>query len=115
MNSRDGALPAGRLLPNEFGLFDTLGSQWEWCLDGLKRVRALPRVSGEARRSTPAPDTFRGVPVNMETGGLSAGGCFDSTPTYGTVVHETATCTGQATLYSVSASSARHLTEADQR
>ena len=45
-NSREVHSPTGRLLPNEFGLFDTLGSQWEWCLDGASGSEALPRVSG---------------------------------------------------------------------
>lgn len=34
LNSADRAHPPGRLLPNEFGLFDTLGNHVEWCHDG---------------------------------------------------------------------------------
>src|SRR5262249_22813917 len=30
LNSKERTSPGGRLLPNEFGLFDILGNVWEW-------------------------------------------------------------------------------------
>src|SRR5262249_35673941 len=34
-NDQDRAQPCGRLLPNDLGLFDTLGNVYEWCQDSL--------------------------------------------------------------------------------
>ena len=63
LNSRELLSPAGRLLPNQFGLFDTLGSQWEWCLDGPSGIDIYPAYPIGSKKS-PALDTFRDVPVN---------------------------------------------------
>ncbi len=44
-NSNDYAYSAGRLKPNDYGLFDIYGNAWEWCLD---RHGSLPtRPPGE--------------------------------------------------------------------
>ena len=51
LNSPERLSPVGRLLPNEFGLFDMLGSQWEWCLGSPGDGRP---VSGRHER-TPRP------------------------------------------------------------
>ena len=42
-SSGDRSRPCGRLLPNDLGLFDTLGNVYEWCLN---RVRPYPTVAG---------------------------------------------------------------------
>ena len=43
LSSKDRTYPPGLLLPNELGLFDTLGNVQEWCHDGLK---ATPTENG---------------------------------------------------------------------
>ena len=79
LNSRELLSPAGRLLPNQFGLFDTLGSQWEWCLDGPSGIDIYPAYPIGSKKS-PALDTFRDVPVNDSDWRFVRGGCFSRPP-----------------------------------
>ena len=55
LSSKDRTYPPGRLLPNEFGLFDTLGNVLEWCQDGLKTdpYRDIPVPGALSSRAHP--------------------------------------------------------------
>jgi formylglycine-generating enzyme required for sulfatase activity len=60
-------------LPNEFGLFDTLGNAYEWCHDGQlvnresayppypEGTRAHPAGDGDAPRKTADENTWRSM------------------------------------------------------
>ena len=85
-NSREVLSPTGRLLPNEFGLFDTLGSQWEWCLDGASGSDYYPAYPG-GLEEPPASDPFRDVPVNNGDWRIVRGGSFSRTPTFARSAH----------------------------
>jgi len=79
----DGHGPVGRLLPNDFGLYDVIGNVWEWCLDGFD-----PNFYG----SSPATDPVSPF-VGSATRVYRGGGCsnaavyarsanrYDGTPT----------------------------------
>lgn len=50
----------GTLLPNAFGLFDTIGNVWEWCIDQHCHYTEKP-ASGSGQRSCQNPERiFRG-------------------------------------------------------
>jgi formylglycine-generating enzyme required for sulfatase activity len=57
--------PAGLLLPNDLGLFDTMGNALEWCQDGVDRdlgpgispLEARPVLSSQRRRLKGGPVT----------------------------------------------------------
>ena len=67
LSSRNQTNPPGGLLPNEFGLFDTLGNVLEWCHDGLEQAPQFTRRYQDAYPSgtlkKPAADVIRDVPV----------------------------------------------------
>jgi formylglycine-generating enzyme required for sulfatase activity len=44
-NANDHAWPCGSVLPNDLGLFDMLGNQYEWIQDSM--IRLLPRRLGQ--------------------------------------------------------------------
>ena len=75
LSSRDLLSPAGRLLPNEFGIFDLLGSQWEWCLGGSLGADLYPAYP-PGTKEQPALDLFGDVPVNDEDLRIVRGGAF---------------------------------------
>ena len=54
--------PVGRFLPNNFGLHDTAGNVWEWCLDRFGAY-TLPTSIGDGKRLVDVIEeryTFRG-------------------------------------------------------
>jgi formylglycine-generating enzyme required for sulfatase activity len=85
-NSRELLWPTGRLLPNEFGLFDTLGSQWEWCLDGPVGADS-PLANPGGSTESPALDAFSAVPVNEHDWRYVRGGSFSRTPPFARSAH----------------------------
>ena len=86
LTSQGRAAPAGSLLPNEFGLFDTLGSLWEWCHDGPIGPDYYPDYP-EGTPDDPAPDPFLGLPVNDEDWRIIRGGAFDASPAMARSAH----------------------------
>jgi eukaryotic-like serine/threonine-protein kinase len=80
LNSRELLSPAGSLLPNEFGLFDLLGSQWEWCLGGSSNSDLYPTYP-RGTIDQPALDLFGPVPIRDEELRYVRGGAFIKGPT----------------------------------
>ena len=69
----------GRLLPNEFGLFDTLGGVWEWTQGGAMGTDFHSAYPG-GPQDPPAPDAFPGMPDNKNDWRDIRGGSFSSSP-----------------------------------
>jgi serine/threonine protein kinase/formylglycine-generating enzyme required for sulfatase activity len=85
-NAGDRLAPVGGFLPNEFGLFDMLGSQWEWCLGGSSATEMHPAYP-RGTKEHPAPDLFEGVPVNPDDYRFVRGGCLYKGPTEARSAH----------------------------
>lgn len=74
-NSRDQAtLPTGSKLPNDFGLFDTLGNVLEWCQN-----RGVLFVDGE--------DTEEDGPISNDVSHVLRGGSYNDHPQYVRCTH----------------------------
>jgi formylglycine-generating enzyme required for sulfatase activity len=81
MTPGDRTRPVGRLLPNEFGLFDILGNVWEWCHDGQVNRAADPYPPyPEGTPDHPAPDLVRTTTVDSTLRRTLRGGAFDYAP-----------------------------------
>jgi formylglycine-generating enzyme required for sulfatase activity len=89
LNSDNKVMPPGRLLPNEFGLFDVLGNAWEWCHDGppghYRASDTLLPPYPRATKENPAPDrvpteTIDSVDRAHETWRILRGGAYSYAP-----------------------------------
>ncbi len=95
LNSRSRLSPAGRLLPNEFGLFDTIGSLWEWCHEGPSGPEYYDDYPQGTDKDHPAPDKFRGVTSNRDDWRIVRGGVFDDGPPRARSAHRDIVKAGQ--------------------
>ncbi|MGO9598586.1 MAG: protein kinase domain-containing protein [Isosphaeraceae bacterium] len=89
LNSKDRAHPVGQLLPNQFGLFDTLGNLWEWCHDGPKPNASdkIPPYEVENRGEMPLGDEPADELVTPKTMRMLRGGAFDYSPAQARSAH----------------------------
>jgi formylglycine-generating enzyme required for sulfatase activity len=88
MTPGDRTRPIGRLLPNEFGLFDILGNVWEWCHDGQVDQAADPYPPyPEGTTDHPAPDLVRTTTVDFTLRRTLRGGAFDYAPAQARSAH----------------------------
>jgi serine/threonine protein kinase/formylglycine-generating enzyme required for sulfatase activity len=88
LNSREKLSPVGRLLPNEFGLFDVLGNQWEWSLGGPStKTDSYYPAYPPGTKDVPAYDEFDDVPVNKDDWRIVRGGSFRFSPSVARSAH----------------------------
>jgi eukaryotic-like serine/threonine-protein kinase len=66
-NSRDRAWPCGSMLPNDLGLFDMLGSVYEWCQDRHRAFR--PSENGVFKDLVSEDEVILDAQVRMFRGG----------------------------------------------
>jgi serine/threonine protein kinase/formylglycine-generating enzyme required for sulfatase activity len=98
LNSGERMARAGALLPNSLGMFDMLGGQWEWTLDGPTGGDYYPGYPAGTREE-PAGDAFRDVPVNGSDWRIVRGGCFDERPSMARSAHRDIFGAGHSRYY----------------
>jgi formylglycine-generating enzyme required for sulfatase activity len=69
-NSKDQVWPVGSLRPNEFGLFDTGGNVFEWCLESYEPYPKLNISDEDAFMS------FQNKTILTSISRVMRGGCF---------------------------------------
>ncbi len=87
LNSGDRTHPTGRLLPNEFGLFDILGNVWEWCHDGPLTAAFERTPYPAATQNHPAGDSLADLVIMNRAWRSLRGGAYDYTPTTARSAH----------------------------
>ncbi len=88
LNSGDETHIVGELLPNQFGLFDTLGNLWEWCHDGPLTDSWERPVYPYASRDRPAEDTVHDETIRSAySWRITRGGAYNFTPTDASSAH----------------------------
>ncbi len=74
-NSKEHAWPCGSLLPNDLGLFDMLGNEYEWVQDSTRRP--MPEKNGLTSDMISRSESVTGRLLR-----LLRGGSFDGQPSY---------------------------------
>jgi formylglycine-generating enzyme required for sulfatase activity len=91
LNSQDKRHRVAELLPNRLGLFDMIGSQWEWCHDVYAETdesKDSPRTYPVGDPDRPARDLAPGIKVEdkddpgvtQQVRAIMRGGSFDYSP-----------------------------------
>jgi formylglycine-generating enzyme required for sulfatase activity len=75
-NSEEKLSPVAQRLPNPLGMYDTLGSLWEWCHEGPTGTSYYSPYP-EGSMEHPAGDPFIGMPANKDDWRYVRGGAFD--------------------------------------
>lgn len=81
LSSGDETHVVGELLPNQFGLFDTLGNVWEWCHDGPSADSYERPIYPSATREYPASDIVQEETIrDAHSWRIIRGGAYNFTP-----------------------------------